>query len=96
MGEGDAPIIRLTVERCGFNGLPAREGVESVEVMLLSIKEAAGRLGVGRDSVVRLIRNGKLPCVEFPIMGGKGKNKKIEVDDKDIDGFIQRHRKGKK
>ena len=61
--------------------------------MLLSIKEAAGRLGVGRDSVVRLIRNGKLPCVEFPTMGGKGKNKKREVEDDDLERFKLNHKK---
>ena len=60
--------------------------------MLLSVKEAAGALGVGRDSVVRLIRNGELPAVTFPRMGGGGKNVKRMIEDEEIGRFKQRNR----
>jgi excisionase family DNA binding protein len=58
--------------------------------MLLSIKEAAGELSVGRDSVVRLIKNGELNSVEFPRMGGRGRNKKRMVDAEEIKRFKER------
>jgi len=56
---------------------------------LYSIKEVAGILDVGRDSVVRLIRRGKLKCVEFPQMGGRGKNKKRLIPEAEIDRFFR-------
>jgi excisionase family DNA binding protein len=59
--------------------------------MLLSIKEAAGELGIGRDSVVRLIHRGELACVEFPRMGGTGRNKKRMVEEDEIKRFKQRN-----
>ena len=59
--------------------------------MLLSIKEAAGELAVGRDSVVRLIRNGELKAVEFSRMGGHGRNKKRMVEKEEIERFKQRN-----
>ena len=59
--------------------------------MLLSIKEAAAELGVGRDSVVRLINRGELPCVKFPRMGGTGKNKKRMVESEEIKSFKLRN-----
>ena len=62
--------------------------------MLLSIKEVAGELGVGRDSVVRLIHRGELPCIEFPRMGGTGRNVKRMVEQVDLERFKQRRRKG--
>jgi excisionase family DNA binding protein len=62
--------------------------------MLLSIKEVAGELGVGRDSVVRLIHRGELACIEFPRMGGAGRNKKRMVDHDEIERFKQRRKKG--
>lgn len=55
--------------------------------MLLSIKEAAGELSIGRDSVGRLIDNGELVAVEFPKMGGRGKNRKRMVEDTEIKRF---------
>jgi excisionase family DNA binding protein len=41
---------------------------------MYAVKEAAGVLGVSRDSVMRLIRAGKLKAIRFPRMGGRGKN----------------------
>jgi excisionase family DNA binding protein len=58
--------------------------------MLRSVKETAGELAVGRDSVVRLIESGELPAVEFPKMGGKGKNRKRMVEDDEIKRFKER------
>ena len=55
--------------------------------MLLSIKEAAGKLAVGRDSVVRLIDRGHLQAIEFPVMGGRGKNRKRMVEESEIARF---------
>ena len=63
--------------------------------MLLSIKEAAGALGVGRDSVGRLIENGELPAVIFPRMGGHGKNVKRMVEEDEITRFKQRNRRSR-
>jgi excisionase family DNA binding protein len=62
--------------------------------MLLSIKEAAGDLAVGRDSVVRLVENGSLKAVVFPRMGGSGKNKKRMIEKEEIDRFKQRNAGG--
>jgi excisionase family DNA binding protein len=58
---------------------------------LHSIKEAAGILFVGRDTVVRLIDRGKLRCVEFPRMGGRGKNKKRLIPEVEIERFLREH-----
>jgi excisionase family DNA binding protein len=59
--------------------------------MLRSVKEVAGDLAVSRDSVVRLIRNGKLKAVEFPKMGGTGRNVKRMVEDDEIRNFKARN-----
>jgi excisionase family DNA binding protein len=56
---------------------------------MYSIKEAAAMLWVGRDSVVRLILRGKLKCVEFPQMGGRGKNKKRMIPEAELDRFFR-------
>jgi len=58
--------------------------------MLRSVKETAGALAVGRDSVVRLIENGELEAIVFPTMGGKGVNVKRMVDDEEIERFKKR------
>jgi hypothetical protein len=61
---------------------------------LYSIKEAAVIIfgeASGRDSVVRLIKRGKLKCIEFPQMGGRGKNKKRLVPEAEIDRFFKEH-----
>jgi excisionase family DNA binding protein len=58
--------------------------------MLLSIKEAAGELSCGRDSVVRLIDNGELEAVEFPRMGGRGVNRRRMIEDDEIKRFKER------
>jgi hypothetical protein len=59
--------------------------------MLRSVKETAGELGIGRDSVVRLVRNGELVAIKFPKMGGSGKNVKRMIDDEEIRRFKQRN-----
>lgn len=59
--------------------------------MLLSIKEAAGELSIGRDSVGRLIDRGELGCVVFPRMGGTGKNRKRMIPKEEIERFKQRN-----
>ena len=56
---------------------------------MYSIKEVAGILGIGRDSVVRLIERGKLKCVTFPQMGGRGRNQKRLVLEVEIDRFLR-------
>jgi excisionase family DNA binding protein len=61
---------------------------------LYSIKEAAPLLGVERDSVSRLIRRGKLKCVELPQMGGRGKNKKRLIPEAEIDRFLRENFNG--
>jgi len=64
--------------------------------MLLSIKEAAGELSVSRDSVVRLVDNGELQAVEFPKMGGRGKNRKRMIEDDEIKRFMERRKSRRK
>jgi|HubBroStandDraft_2_1064218.scaffolds.fasta_scaffold787987_2 excisionase family DNA binding protein len=56
---------------------------------LYSIKEAAAVLEVGRDSVVRLIDRGELKCIEFPLMGGHGKNRKRLIPEAELDRFFK-------
>ena len=58
---------------------------------LYSVKEAAAILEVGRDSVVRLIRRGKLRCITFPQMGGRGKNAKRMIPEAELDRFCREH-----
>jgi|GEM_PF-2526384 len=60
--------------------------------MLLSIKEVAADLGIGRDSVTRLIDNGELEAIEFPKMGGRGKNRERRIEQEEIERFKQRNR----
>jgi predicted DNA-binding transcriptional regulator AlpA len=55
---------------------------------MLAIKEVAAVLCVGRDSVVRLIKRGALKCIEFPRMGGSGKNVKRMVSEKELRHFM--------
>jgi len=59
--------------------------------MLRSRKEAAGELGVSPDSITRLIRRGHLKAVEFPRMGGAGRNVKRMVDDEEIRRFKEQN-----
>lgn len=60
--------------------------------MLLSIKEVAADLGIGRDSVTRLIDNGELDAIEFPRMGGYGKNRERRIEQEEVERFKQRNR----
>ena len=61
---------------------------------LYTVKETAvilfGEVN-GRDSVIRLIKRGELKCVEFPVMGGRGKNKKRLIPAAEIDRFFKKH-----
>jgi excisionase family DNA binding protein len=56
---------------------------------LLSIKEVAFILGVGRDTVVRLIKRGHLETFEFPTMGGRGKNVKRMIPEMEVMRFME-------
>jgi len=59
---------------------------------MFSVKEAAGVLFCSRDSVVRLIRAGALRAVEFPRMGGRGKNVKRQLPESELRRFLERNR----
>jgi len=58
---------------------------------MLSVKEVAGRLGISRDSVARLIRNGALDAVRFPRMGGRCRNIGTRVGESEIENFKKRN-----
>ena len=55
---------------------------------MYSIKEVAGFLGVGRDSVRRWIENGSLKAVELPRAGGKGRNKTYRIPESSLKRFF--------
>jgi excisionase family DNA binding protein len=61
---------------------------------LYSIKETAHLLSVGRDSVVRLIKNGHLKAVYYPRMGGRGANVKRQVRRGEIQRFLRENEEG--
>ena len=63
---------------------------------LLSIKEVAFILGVGRDTVVRLSNRGYLEAFEFPTMGGRGKNVKRMVPEMEVMRFLEEITKKRK
>lgn len=65
--------------------------METFEKMY-SLKEAAGPLGCSRDSVVRLVRGGYLRAVEFPRMGGRGRNVKRHIPESELRRFLERNR----
>ena len=54
-------------------------------------KEAAGVLGLSRDSVMRLMDRGELDFVEFPRMGGRGCNKKRKATESGLKRFLDRN-----
>ena len=58
---------------------------------MYSLKEAAGPLGCSRDSVVRLIHGGHLRAVEFPRMGGRGRNVKRQIPESELRRFLERN-----
>jgi excisionase family DNA binding protein len=60
---------------------------------MFSVKEAAGLLGVSRDSVVRLIDGGYLEAVRFPRMGGRGFNRPTRIEEAELKRFIERNKK---
>jgi excisionase family DNA binding protein len=94
---GTGTKSRLVGTGLGFTHFPKGKGnptwsnyvLYKTGVRLLAIKEAAFVLGVGRDSVVRLIKRGKLECFEFPTMGGQGKNKKRMIPETEITRFLE-------
>jgi excisionase family DNA binding protein len=93
-GKGDTQGELPSRDWAWLHGLPEREGEFNHGVsMLRSVKEAAGDLAVGRDSVVRLIKRGELKAIVFPRMGGKGKNVKRMIEDTEIESFKQQHKK---
>jgi excisionase family DNA binding protein len=51
---------------------------------MLAIKEFAGPLGVGRDTVRRWIENGSVKAVELPKAGGKGRNKTFRIPESEL------------
>ncbi len=59
--------------------------------MMLSVKEVAAELGLGRDSVLRLIRNDELEAVKMPPMGGKGDNETWRVEPEKLDLFKRKN-----
>lgn len=59
---------------------------------MYSVKEVAGLLGVGRDTVMRLIRRGKLRAIKLPICGGRGRNVTFRLAENDLGEFIRVHR----
>jgi excisionase family DNA binding protein len=65
--------------------------METFEKMY-SVKEAAGLLGVSRDSVVRLIDGGHIVAVRFPRMGGKGRGPS-RIEESELVSFKQRNKK---
>ncbi|HYL73543.1 MAG TPA: helix-turn-helix domain-containing protein [Bryobacteraceae bacterium] len=67
----------------------------STDEKMLSVKEAGGRLGVGRDSVKRLIVRGKLGAIRFPAMGGRGMNIRYGVPESEINRFLDQNRTGR-
>jgi excisionase family DNA binding protein len=71
------------------------EVVESEKQMLLSVKEAAAHLGVGRDSVIRLIEQGELAAIVFPRMGGCGRNRPRRIELEELNRFKKRNTKGR-
>jgi excisionase family DNA binding protein len=54
-----------------------------MENQLLTDKEAAKRLGIGRTKIHELVKEGKLPCVNF--MRGR------RFNSADLDKFILEH-----
>lgn len=53
---------------------------------LLSVRRTAVRLGIGRGTTYRLIRNGEIPSVK---VGGS-----IRVDPRELDRWIQERTRG--
>jgi len=58
---------------------------------MYSIKEVAAILEISRDSVVRLMDRGELGYVEFPRMGGRGRNRKRLIPETEIDRFFKKN-----
>ena len=64
--------------------------MDSIEKML-RVKEVAGALGVGRDSVIRLLRRGHLKGISLPRMGGTGTNVLYLIPESEIRSFLKRN-----
>jgi len=57
---------------------------------MYSIKEVAGMLAVGRDTVKRWIDNGSLEAVKLPKAGGKGRNTTWRIPESSLKRFLER------
>ena len=62
---------------------------------MVSVKEAAGLLGCSRDSVVRMIRCGKLRAVKFPTLGGRGLHITWRILKGEIEPFLRENTTGR-
>ena len=61
--------------------------MESFERMY-SVKEVSAALGWSVDTIRRLIEAGELKAVKLPKLGGKGKNRKFHVREREIKRFL--------
>lgn len=66
----------------------------STDDEMLSRKEAAAFLGVGRDSIKRLVDNGKLYVIRMPVMGGRGEHGPDRFELGELRRFKERYRTG--
>jgi excisionase family DNA binding protein len=57
---------------------------------LLTTDEVADQLGVTRRTVQNWIKEGGLACYAF----GKGKGTTYRIDPRDLEAFLQKHRRG--
>jgi excisionase family DNA binding protein len=55
---------------------------------MYAVKEAAGVLNVGRDTVVRMIHKGSLKAVKLPNAGGKGCNVTYRIPESSLRRLI--------
>ena len=55
---------------------------------MYSVKEVSAVLGWSVDTIRRLIDKGGLRAVKLPTLGGKGKNRKFHVRERDIKRFL--------
>ncbi len=58
---------------------------------MMCVRDVAGALGVGRDSVVRLLRRGHLRGVTLPKMGGYGSNVTYRIPESEVRLFLKRN-----
>jgi excisionase family DNA binding protein len=56
---------------------------------MYAIKEVAGMLEIGRDTVRRWIKNGSLEALELPKAGGKGRNVTYRIPESSLRRLIR-------